>query len=77
MRVECGAQQPRDLTGAFFNPIQGGNILTASVAALDETAARIDAAYGPACDKHRAMDVPKGEGRLEDLADFVAECVRG
>lgn len=77
MRVECGTAQPRDLTGAFFSPVKGADILAASIAALGQTADRIDAAYGPACDDMRAMNVLAGEGTLEELAGFAAGCVRG
>ncbi|KPN62648.1 CRISPR system Cascade subunit CasC [Aliiroseovarius crassostreae] len=77
LRVESGTQQPRDLTGAFFHPVKDGDILAASIAALGQTADRIDAAYGPACDAHLTLNVPAGEGTLEDLANFVAGQVRG
>lgn len=77
MRAECGAQQPRDLTGAFFNPVNDKDILAASIKALGETADQIDAAYGPSFDKLHVMNVQKGEGTLADLAVFAAECVSG
>lgn len=77
MRVEAGPQQPRDLTGAFFKPVSGADLLGASVAALGAMADQIDAAYGPACDASRVMNVAEGQGTLDDLSQFVAGQIRG
>ncbi len=74
MRVERGTQQPRDLSGAFFKSVTAGDgdLIGASITALEDMAAKLDAAFGPACDAARVLNVAKGENRLQDLADFTA-----
>ena len=76
IRAEIGAQQPRDLTGAFFTPISEQPWERASVQALETTAANIDRAYGPACDGVETMDVPLGVGSLDLIACFAANAVK-
>lgn len=77
IRVEQGSQQPRDLSGAFFTPIRGDDLIAASISALDETAAQIDNAYGACCDDHREMNVRNGQGTLDEIASFAAGAARG
>ncbi|MCA0270877.1 MAG: type I-E CRISPR-associated protein Cas7/Cse4/CasC [Proteobacteria bacterium] len=76
VRVERGPQQPRDLTGAFFRPVSGGDLLGASAEALEATAAQIDRAYGATSDGHLVMNVPKGQGTLDEIAAFAADALR-
>ncbi|WP_116133446.1 type I-E CRISPR-associated protein Cas7/Cse4/CasC [Tropicimonas sp. IMCC34043] len=73
VRVERGPQQPRDLTGAFFAPVRGTDLVAASVSALEEMAGRIDRAYGDCCEAHLVMDVAKGVGTLDEIAAFAAD----
>lgn len=75
IRVEKGSQQPRDLSGAFFTPVKGEDLLAASKAALDETAEQIDRAYYKCCADHRIMDVQAGIGSLDEIAAFAAGAV--
>lgn len=75
VRVECGSAQPRDLSGAFFKPVQGDDLLAQSIEQLTATAGAIDRAYGPACDASREMNVTQGQGSLAELAAFAAEAV--
>ena len=77
IRAEIGSQQPRDLSGAFFMPVSGEDLLAASVGALDKTAAQIDGCYGKSCDDHRVMDVRAGAGSLDEIAAFAAGAARG
>lgn len=72
VRVERGTQQPRDLSGAFFRAVDGDDLLAASIAQLEQTAAQIDRAYGPACDDFQVMDVAREQGSLDALAAFAA-----
>ena len=76
VRIERGSAQPRDLSGAFFKAVQGDDLLAQSIQQLESTAALIDRAYGPACDEHRVMNVPQGEGTLAELAAFAADAVK-
>ena len=75
VRAEAGQQQPRDLTGAFFDPVKESNAQTGSIRELEAMAARIDSAYGKCCDTHAVMNVLDGEGNLEDIARFAHEAV--
>lgn len=75
VRVERGSAQPRDLSGAFFKPVQGDDLLAQSIEQLTATADAIDRAYGPACDASRVMNLTRGQGSLAELAAFAAEAV--
>ena len=75
IRVEKGAQQPRDLTGAFFQPVTANDMQSGSIRALEDMAAKIDHAYGAACDDFVVMDVAEGQGSLEEIAAFSREAV--
>ena len=73
VRVERGSAQPRDLSGAFFKPVQGDDLLAQSIEQLTATVDAIDRAYGPACDASRVMNLTQGQGSLTELAAFAAE----
>lgn len=75
LRAEIGSQQPRDLSGAFFRAVEGQDMLPASIAALEDTAAQIDRAYGDCADQMQVMNVPAGQGTLEQIAAFVRGAV--
>lgn len=77
MRAERGNQQPRDLTGAFFKPVQAQPWEETSVAELNSTVEKIDKAYGQAYDQHAVMDVTAGQGTLDQIAAFAAASVKG
>lgn len=75
LRAEIGAESPRDLTGAFFTPVTGGDLLAASVSALEDMAAKIDRAYGPACAETAVMNVAQDKGSLADIMAFAQGAV--
>jgi CRISPR system Cascade subunit CasC len=80
IRVERGSRQPRDLSGAFFRPVDPrtnhpGGLVGASVEALEAMAAALDRAYGPAADAAEVMNVPAGQGTLDAVAAFAAGAV--
>lgn len=75
IRAEIGPQQPRDLSGAFFAPVTGADLMAASVAALETVEGQIAAAYGPGCDAHEVMNVAAGQGKLDEIARFAAGAV--
>lgn len=77
VRVERGSQQPRDLTGAFFRPVTGGDLISASIAALEATAGQIDRAYGASSDDTLVLNVPAGHGTMTEIAAFAADAARG
>jgi CRISPR system Cascade subunit CasC len=60
VRVEKGSTQPWEAE---------------SVRALEDMAAKLDRAYGPAADAVAVMDVAKGQGSLAEIAAFAAGAV--
>ncbi|SOC11101.1 type I-E CRISPR-associated protein Cas7/Cse4/CasC [Rhodobacter maris] len=85
IRAERGSRAPRDLSGAFFTPVDrklkelGANDLqSASVKALESTAANIDACYFDGQpEDFRSLDTLSGEGTLGEITRFVADALRG
>lgn len=75
VRAEIGSASPRDLTGAFFKPVRGDDLLKDSVSALETMADKIDAAYGPASDRTQVMNVATGQGRLAEVEAFAASAL--
>ncbi|PTV94067.1 CRISPR system Cascade subunit CasC [Rhodobacter aestuarii] len=85
IRAECGPRAPRDLSGAFFTPVdrqlralQANDLRAASVKALESTAAKIDQCYfAGEPEAFRTLDTLAGDGTLEEIVSFVADAVRG
>jgi CRISPR system Cascade subunit CasC len=82
IRAERGSRQPRDLSGAFFHPVnlrlaelKANDLMRASVAALREMAGKLDRAYGPSAEDFRELDVDEEKGSLDEIARFAAEAV--
>ena len=75
IRAERGPQAPRDLTGAFFQPIKAQPWAANSVAELESMAAKIDRAYGATSDAVEVLDVDKGIGTLDEIAAFAAASI--
>lgn len=76
--AEAGRQQPRSLAVAFLHPVDRSELarkegfLPAAVAALDDTRAKMDRAYGPTSETAYVMDTGSGRGSLDELLAFVA-----
>lgn len=85
IRAERGRRTPRDLSGAFFTPVDrqlrelGANDLqSASVKALEGTAAKIDTCYFDGQpEEFRTLDTLAGTGTLSEIVRFATEAVRG
>lgn len=79
IRAERGTRQPRDLSGAFFAPVdlRANDLVRASVSALDSMADRLDRAYGPAATATEVLNVADGTGTLDAIAAFAAVSVDG
>ena len=78
VRVEKGAGQPRDLTGAFFKAVSlkhEDGAERGSITELEDMCGRIDHAYGQAWADQCVMDVGKGVGSLAEIAAFAAGAV--
>lgn len=81
LRAEAGSKAPRDLSGAFFVPVDrqladlGANdLVSGSVRALEKSAADIDAAYGQMTEATRVLHVGQG-GTLAEVVDFAVAAV--
>lgn len=75
IRVERGSAQPRDLTGAFFEPVSAKGGIPGAIAALEGMAVKIDQAYGAVAEAVEVMDVEGGRGSLDAIAGFAAASV--
>lgn len=76
IRAESGETQPRSLAAAFLRPVEGVDLMRASIGALEAMATKFDRAYGPQADAHETMDVDKGVGSLGAVKAFVSGQVR-
>ncbi len=76
IRAEHGDQQPRSLSGAFFRPVEGQDLLAASVEALSRLANQVDKAYGDCADAVMLMDVAAENGSLDQICAFAETAVR-
>ncbi|MBS0126541.1 type I-E CRISPR-associated protein Cas7/Cse4/CasC [Thetidibacter halocola] len=85
IRAERGSRAPRDLSGAFFTPVdrklrelQVNDLETGSVKALEKIAERIDTCYfGGQAEDSCKLDTLTGEGTLDEIVRFSVEAVRG
>lgn len=85
MRAEAGPRAPRDLSGAFFTPVEsklqdlGANDLErGSILALEQTAAQIDTCYFDGVpESHCLLNTLDGAGTLAQIVDFAGQAVRG
>ena len=75
IRAEEGDAQPRSLAGAFFKPVDGEDLMAASIAALETMVDRLDAAYGDCCEASEIMNVAAGQGTLKAICEFVRRAV--
>jgi len=75
IRAELGNAQPRSLAGAFFKPVEGNDLMAASVEALERLAAQLDEAYGACSDATARMNVATGQGTLAALLTFAEGAV--
>ena len=75
IRAEVGTAQPRTLAGAFFKPVEGDDLMAASVEALESLASQLDAAYGTCCDNTDYMNVATSQGTLAAIRAFAAGAV--
>ena len=86
MRAEAGPRAPRDLSGAFFTPVdsklrdlEANDLQTGSIKALEKTSTQIDACYydGQAERTCTPLNTLDGTGTLSDIVAFVGQAVRG
>jgi len=76
IRAEHGDQQPRSLSGAFFRPVEGQDLLAASIEALSKLVNQMDKAYGACADAVALMDVARENGSIDEICAFATAAVR-
>lgn len=84
IRAERGSRAPRDLSGAFFTPVDqklrdlGTNDLQlGSIKAMEQTIDRIDACYfGGETEPFCTLDTLAGTGTLDEIVAFSVDGVR-
>lgn len=74
--AESGPQAPRDLSGAFFDPIKHQPFMDKSIESLTKTRADLARAYGQGWADECIMHVG-GAGTLDDIVHFAGTAVRG
>ena len=71
--AEKGPQQPRSLSVAFLKSAKGEDPLAVAIENLEKQRANFEQAYGACADEFKVMNVPKGEGSLEEIIHFITE----
>jgi len=72
--AEKGDQQPRSLSVAFLKPINQGendDFVKDSIASLTKQKDSFDKVYGDCADGRYELNVPKKQGTLQELQDFI------
>lgn len=80
IRAERGTRAPRDLSGAFFTPVDArlrelgvNDLQTASIRAMEDTAFKLDKCYhGGRAEECRVLNALAGEGTLTEIVAFAA-----
>lgn len=71
--AETGSQAPRDLTGAFFKPIGGDDLLGSSIHSLEEMVETLGKIYGAPRDDARTLNIRSlDSATLAEVAAFAA-----
>lgn len=73
--AESGPFAPRDLSGAFFEPVKPPQLMDKSIAKLHQTRDDIARAYGPGWAADCSMQLG-GAGNLDDIIRFAGDAVR-
>jgi CRISPR system Cascade subunit CasC len=69
--AEKGSQQPRSLSVSFLEPVQEADQVGAAVKRLKEQKVNMDKVYGACCDSDYEINAQSGEGKMDDLLDFM------
>jgi len=71
--AEKGDRQPRSLSSAFIDPIEGTGMLEKSILKLNEAREGFDRVYGACASESITMNAVNGEGSLDAVKTFVSE----
>jgi len=67
--AETGDQQPRSLAVSFLKPINGPDMLSNAIRAMEKTRDDMDRAYGPCAEQRALLNVGNGDGTLQEIID--------
>jgi CRISPR system Cascade subunit CasC len=70
---ETGNQQPRSLSVAYLNAVEGKNMLSDAIESLTLKRNNMDKAYGKCWDADAKMNAEEGEGTLQDIIKCAVE----
>lgn len=70
---ETGDQQPRSLSVAYLNTLDGTDMLENAIAQLNKKLTSMDEAYGACADNRATMNAETGEGTLKDIIKCATE----
>jgi CRISPR system Cascade subunit CasC len=73
--AEKGDQQPRSLSIAYLKPIgkENQDFIADSITAIIKQKDSFDKVYGACADTRYELNVPKEQGALAELLDFVGQ----
>ena len=74
--AERGAKQPRSLAVAFLKPVNphsSDDYANDAISALESQQRNFDQVYGDCADARYSINVITGEGRINELLDFVSQ----
>ena len=75
IRVESGEAQPRDLSGAFFAPVKGEDLLALSIHKLEDMVGKIERCYNTGGLPAKTLNLHQGEGNLHEIIKFAGDAV--
>jgi CRISPR system Cascade subunit CasC len=71
--AEKGKQQPRQLSAAYLNPVQGTNMMVEAIKRIETSYENMDKVYGECADERYSINVEKAEGTMDKLLKFITE----
>lgn len=71
--AEKGPQQPRGLSVAFLQALNGQDTMNQAIAHLTTQRDNFDRVYGDCADARYEMNTETGQGSLQEMLDFVGE----
>lgn len=71
--AEIGSRQPRSLSVAFLRPVQGDDLLSEAISALEGARTNMEKVYGPQADASCSFNAASGEGSFAGFLDFVSK----
>jgi CRISPR system Cascade subunit CasC len=70
--AEKGTRHPRSLSVAFLRPVDGTDMLSEAIAALQRSRENMDRVYGPVAESTYVVNAATGEGAFTELLEFIS-----